>query len=204
MTYSLKVLIIFILVFLVFRIMGKRTVMQLTNYDIASIMILSIVASAPIVTADLEKTLYGLTLLLVLHIFILSISRNSKISDYIFGKPKILIKKGKISEEEMKSAKLTMPQLISELRQMGYSNVADVEFAILENTGKLSIVSSNRKPLPLVIDGKVLEDNLNYAGYDHDWLLKKIEEQGIVALERVSLATVDGHGKITVIESNIE
>lgn len=212
MAYELNIVVVFVVILIIFRFMGKRTLSQLTNYDMASIFIIGTVASGPLLTVDIWKAVYGLIILLLLHLGVIILSRNHRIRNYIFGEPKILIEKGKVSRKMLKSAKLTLPQLIDELRQLGYYNVADVEFAILENTGKITTVSRDSKKghdppkdkvqremqLPLIMDGKIIPENIKYGQYDMGWLRSALEKKEIFDTEHVSLATVDKYGSLHV------
>lgn len=154
MAYALKILIIYFLILIIFRVMGKRILSQLTNFDLAVLLILSTVAAGPLTTSDIAYTSYGVLLLALLHIMVLSFSRNQRIRDMIFGTPKILIQRGKISEDALRAAKLSMLDLMNELRQQGYCNVADVEFAIMEDTGRITVMPKpEKRPLGAVNEG---------------------------------------------------
>ncbi|SHJ57495.1 Uncharacterized membrane protein YcaP, DUF421 family [Geosporobacter subterraneus DSM 17957] len=154
MAYALKILIIYFLILIIFRVIGKRILSQLTNFDLAVLLILSTVAAGPLTTSDIAYASYGVFLLALLHVTVLSFSRNQRIRDMIFGTPKILIQRGKISEDSLRAAKLSMLDLMNELRQQGYCNVADVEFAIMEDTGKITVMpKSEKRPLKAVNEG---------------------------------------------------
>lgn len=140
MAYSLKIIIVFIFILFSFRILGKRLVSQLTNYDLANIFVLSAIAAGPLITSDFALALTGMGVFMGLHLLLKVLGMNQKMREYILGKSKMLIEKGKISEKNLKSAKLTLSELVDELKELGYTNVADVEFAILENTGKITAV----------------------------------------------------------------
>ncbi|AOT70536.1 DUF421 domain-containing protein [Geosporobacter ferrireducens] len=215
MAYVLKILIIYILILIIFRIIGKRVLSQLTNFDMAVLLILGMIAAGPLMTQNIMITFYGIILLTLLHLLMISISRNQRIRDMIFGTPKVLIQRGKISEDSLRAAKLSMLDLMNELRQQGYCNVADVEFAIMEDTGKVTVMPKADKrplqaadvglavkpveiPLPVIIEGRILEENLKYRGLDISWLALALKAYGVAGAEEVSLATVNSQGVIHV------
>ena len=215
MAYALKLLIIYLLILIIFRVTGKRVLSQLTNFDLAVLLILAMIAGGPLLTQNITIAAYGVLLLTFFHVLMLSISRNQRIRDVIFGTPKVLIQRGKISEDSLRSAKLSMLDLMNELRQQGYCNVADVEFAIMEDTGRVTVMPKADKrtlqaadvglavkpteiPLPIIIEGKILEENLKYRGLDISWLVLALKSHGVAGAEEVSLATVNSQGVIHV------
>ncbi len=215
MTYSFKVIITYLIILFLFRLLGKRASSQLTNYDLANLFILSAIAAGPLVTESFGQALVGMVIFTGLHLLLRLLGTNHRMQEYIQGKSKMLIHRGKVSEENLKSAKVSLGELIDELKRLGYANVADVEFAILENTGQMNVVpkkkgrnsmvkeiSAARKgqeiPLPLIISQRVLQDNLDYAGLRIEWLLDKLKEQGIESIKEVALATVNGEAQIYV------
>ncbi|MEW9121386.1 MAG: DUF421 domain-containing protein [Thermotaleaceae bacterium] len=215
MNYALKMIIIYGLIFLIFRTLGKRTLTQLTNFDLAVLLVFAMIAAEPLMSAQISTAVYGMLLIAFLHFILVRLSRNQRIQSIVFGRPKILIQKGKISEDSLRSAKLSMLDLMNELRQQGYSNVADVEFAIMETTGQVSVMPKSDKrplqpadiglavkpaeiPLPIIIEGKILEENLKYRGLDTSWLALALKTYGVAGVEEVSLATVNSQGVIHV------
>lgn len=215
MAYGLKLLIVYMLILIIFRVTGKRVLSQLTNFDLAVLLILGMIAAGPLMTRNITIASYGIILLTLMHLLMLFISRNQRIRDMLFGTPKVLIQKGKISEDSLRAAKLSMLDLMNELRQQGYCNVADVEFAIMEDTGRVTVMPKADKrplqaadvglavkpaeiPLPVIIEGRILEENLKYRGLDISWLALALKTHGVAGAEEVSLATVDSQGVIHV------
>ena len=207
MSYLIKVIITFIVLLFTFRAMGKKLMTQLTNYDLANILVIAMIAAGPLVTSDLLKAIYGMVIFICLHTLLFTLSRNHRFREYILGASKTIIEKGRVSEKTLKASKLTMVELLDELRRRGYDNVADVEFAIMENTGKMMIVPRNdKKPgvvdgedsgvlgLPLIMDQRIVEENLRYAGYDRKWLMGRLKTKGVEAVEEVALATLNHEG----------
>ncbi|MBB6218740.1 uncharacterized membrane protein YcaP (DUF421 family) [Anaerosolibacter carboniphilus] len=215
MAHSFKVIIIFFIILFLFRILGKRAIGQLTNYDLANLFILSALASGPLVTESLGLALAGIGIFIGLHLLIKLLGTNHRMQEYIQGKSKMLIHRGKISEENLKSARISLGELIDELKRLGYTNVADVEFAILENTGQMMVVpkkkgeasmvkkvSAERKgreiALPLIIHQKIIQENLDYAGLQMDWLMDVLKEKGINSIEEVALVTMNEEEQVYI------
>lgn len=130
----------------------------------------------------------------------------------ICGMPSILIYRGKIDEKIMKKEKFTINELQERLRQNGVFNIGDVEYAILETSGQLTVIQKPEKrttipedfgitpeyegiPYDLVIDGKVMHENLKAIGRDYNWLLKQTEKFKIKP-EEALVVTYDGKGQI--------
>ena len=137
------------------------------------------------------------------------------------GIPIILIKNGRFIEGALKKAKLTVNDLLEECRQKDVFDIAEIEFAILETTGKLSILlKSANQPLTLkdmnidatykglcasvVIDGKIIENHLQMINLDRNWLLSELAKNGIDNHEDVLFAYVDNSGNLVVHPKNIK
>ncbi len=175
----------YVFIILIYRIMGKREVGQLGIIDlIVSILIAELVA---ISVEDLKVSiLYSVIPIICLVVFEIVLSyislKNTNIRNILEGKPVFIIKNGKIKYKEMIKNKYTLDDLLGELRQNSYRSIDEIEYAILENSGKLSIFPYNKLslksplPLPIIIDGciqydtlKEMNKNVNYI----DDILKK-------------------------------
>lgn len=223
----LRTVMIYIVVFLVMRIMGKREIGKLSIFDLViSIMIAEI---AVFVLEDIEKPilegLVPMATLVFIQIIIAYITLKSrKLRLWFDGNPSILIKNGRLNSEEMKKQKYNLDDLMLQLRQNNITNVADVEFAVLETTGKLTVIQKDREkynapyqentqntptgvryeglPLPLIMDGKVQDENLQKLGKTRFWLKNIIQEQGISDFKNVFFCTIDYKGRIYMDKKN--
>lgn len=169
------VLIYFVVFFFMLRIMGKREIGKLSLFDfVISIMIAEI---AVFVLEDLHRPIINGILPMVVLVSIqiaiayLSLKKNQKVRAWFGGDASLIIHNGRIDREEMKKKqRYNLDDLIGQLRQNKILNVSDVEFAILENTGKLTVIEKKKHdeaplapdkiryeglPLPLIMDGKV-------------------------------------------------
>ncbi|MCX8074527.1 MAG: DUF421 domain-containing protein [Clostridia bacterium] len=193
------------------RIMGKKQISQLTYFDyVVGISIGTLAASMAI--NNTIKYYQGITAMIILTIFPLVLSymsmKNLKIRKFLEGTPTILIQNGKIVEKNLKKAKLTINDLLKQLRYNKVFNIANVEFAILETSGKLSVeLKSNKQPVTpsdlnittaykglcinLIIDGEILNSNLISLNKEYNWLINELKKQDINSTDEVLLAYLD-------------
>nr|WP_253300326.1 DUF421 domain-containing protein [Paenibacillus lautus] len=199
------------------KLLGKRQVTQLSFFEyLTGITIGSLAAY---ISLDLDANWYlGLVALGVwvacsLLIEFLTI-KSKKARDFIDFKSTVLIKDGKILEDNLKKEKLSADELMQQLRKKDVFQVADVEFAIMESSGEINVLLT-RENLPLtpkdlgvqvapekpgqvvVMDGEVMDEPLRVAGFNQGWLLEELDKQG-AKIKDVFLAQVDNYGQLTV------
>lgn len=200
------------------RIMGKKHISQLTFFDyVVGISIGSL--SGTFAMDDSIGYIKGVTGLSVYALFTIILSYIS-LKSYsgrriLNGTPTILIQNGRIIESGLKSTKMNINDLIEECRLKNAFNIADIEFAVLETSGKLSVLlKSYNQPLTpkdmniateykglcinLIIDGRVLDDQLKTADRSEDWLSSQLQVQGIKSPSEVLLAFIDSSNKLYV------
>ena len=187
-----RVSIIYILVLVVMRIMGKREISQMQPFELVIAIMIADLASVPM--SDTGIPIFnGIIPILALLLFQLIISiinlRSIKLRQIICGKPQILIYRGKIDEKALKKEKITINELQERLRQNNIFTLGDVEYAILETSGEISVIQKPEKrntipedfnitpeyegiPYDLIIDGRIMYDNLKKIGKDEIWLKK--------------------------------
>ncbi|MCS7458695.1 DUF421 domain-containing protein [Paenibacillus doosanensis] len=210
----LRTVLVYFIVLLTLRIMGKREIGKLSLFDLViSIMIAEI---AVFVLEDLNKPLLeGVVPMVTLVIVQLGIAyislKNEKVRRLVEGRPAFLIQNGKLNREVMKKHRYNLDDLLLQLRQNKIVDVADVEFAILEPSGKLTVVEKEEAagkpaaaqatiryeglPLPLIMDGKVQDDSLTKLGKTRFWLKSQLQAKGIHDFKDVFFCTVDHRGK---------
>ncbi|MFT9496509.1 DUF421 domain-containing protein [Anaerosolibacter sp.] len=215
MAYSFKVIIVFFMILFLFRLLGKRSVNQITNYDLVNLFVVSAMAAGPLATESLGRSFLGIGIFIGLFYLMKRLGTNQRMEEYIQGKSKTLIHRGKISEDNLKSAKVSLGELIDELKRLGYTSVADVEFAILENTGQMTVVPKQKDresmiaqigtarkgreiALPLIIHQRLIQENLEYAGLQLEWLMDVLKEKGIDSIEEVELAAVNSEEQVYI------
>ncbi|UKS27760.1 DUF421 domain-containing protein [Paenibacillus sp. HWE-109] len=216
LTIFLRTVLIYFVVFLMLRLMGKREIGKLSLFDLViSIMIAEI---AVFVLEDSGKPLLDglipMGTLVIIQIFIAYLTLKSRTLRLLFdGKPSVIISKGMIDRDEMKKHRYNLDDLMLQLRQNKIMNVADVEFAVLEPSGKLSVVEKAVKesepaeatkgtfryeglPLPLIMDSKVQDQNLEKIGKTRFWLKNQIQVKGVRDFKEVFYCSIDHRGRI--------
>ena len=208
-----RTIILYILVLIVMRFMGKREIGQLQPFELAISIMIADLATLPMAEPGIPITngVIPILGLLVMHLIISVINLKSvRMREIICGKPSILIYRGRIQEENMKKERFTINELEERLRGNNVFDIGDVEYAILETSGQISVIQkpNRRTTIPedfgieppyegisydLVVDGKVMKQNLERLGKDYNWLLKQVDAFGIKP-EDALIATIDGRG----------
>lgn len=192
LTVVLKTIFFYFFILIIYRLMGKREIGQLSIQDlVVSILIAEMVAiSIENKTDPLAYTVFPIIVLVLLEIVMAFISlKCNKIRHIIEGKPALIINKGVINFKEMVKQRYTLDDLLLELRTNKIKNLMDVEYAVLENNGKLNIFKYNflkiksENPFPLILDGKVETSTLNYINKDEKWLLDLLSKDNLSVSE---------------------
>ncbi len=213
-----RTIILYILIVLALRLMGKRQIGQLQPSELVVAMMLSELASIPmenVGTPLMNGVIPILTLIIAETSFSFLTLKSRRIRKMISGAPTILIEKGQVMEKELERLRFNIDDLLEELRTSGYANILDVEYAIIESNGNLSVIpKSNKRPVTpkdlsiaapyegipflLIADGKLNEKAMQKAGITIEWLLQKLNEYDIHDIDTVFIATVDSAGKLFV------
>jgi uncharacterized membrane protein YcaP (DUF421 family) len=194
--------------FITVKCLGKTQISQITPFDFISSLVLGDLVGGSIFDPEvtLLKMLFGIAVWAAL-IYITEIAtQKSRALRYLFeGRPSIIINKGKLVWKEMKKNRLDIDQLQQLLRAKNVFSLQDVEFAIFENNGGLSIlkkaecdqptckdfkinVQSRTIPLTFISDGKVLLKNLEKAGLSEEWLQNQLKSRGVQKPAEISFA----------------
>lgn len=209
-----RTIILFILVVTTVRIMGKRQVGELQPFELVVAIIIAELATIPMEDKEIPliNGIIPIITLLLLHVTISYLSLKSEtMRKIICGTPSILIENGKIKENELKKLRYNLSDLLEQLRTKNIANIGDVEYAILETNGELSVIpKSQKRPLtpedlnipteyeglsiPLIMDGKIKYQNLFKANLDIEWLLTELKKRRIDEPEKVFLASLDSKG----------
>ena len=200
--------IIYIMLVLALRLTGKRQIGELETTELVSTVLISEIAASPVSNQDVPLTfaLVPVLLIISLEVVISFLATRSNILKKIFlGSPSILIKQGKIQTSELTRARISLEELLCEIRVSGTAAIEDVDYAILESNGKLSVTTKDKSGAgiahAIVIDGIIKKEALNGAGKDETWLFKQIKNRSI-RIEDVFLFTVDDNGHIYIIKRN--
>ncbi|MFB2011215.1 DUF421 domain-containing protein [Flintibacter sp. P01028] len=215
-TGLIRTIILYIFIIIGIRLMGKRQVGELEPSELVLSLIIADLASVPMQDYGIPLLTGILPILALLAMtMILSVltMKSVRFRALMCGRPSIVIRDGLVDQREMARNRLTIDELLEELRAKGYTDPATVKYAILETNGQLSVLPyANQKPptaqqlqvsveesgLPLVVisDGRLLEHNLRALGRDRKWLDQRLEERGCSGLEAVFLLLVDQTGSI--------
>ena len=180
-----KSLFFYLLIKVVYRIMGKREIGELSIMDfIVSIFIAELAAiSIENYNDNMFLSIIPIAVLVVLQIFSAKLSLKSEnVRSLIDGNPSVIINRGKVNFEEMLKQRYNLDDLLTQLRAKSIKSIEEVDYAILETSGKLSIFKreddkNHTYPLPVIIDGKIQEDVLIQIGKDKKWIEESLKKE---------------------------
>lgn len=217
MTVTLiRTVILYLLIIVGLRLLGKHQLGELEPSELVLALIIADLASVPMQDngIPLLSGIIPIVVLLCLDL-ILSVAAMSSIKfrALICGRPSIVIEKGKLVQTALRKNRFTIDELMEELRCKGYTDLAAVEYAILETSGQLSVLpKAEEKPLTaaqfgltpqetglpvvLISDGRLMEHNLKARGYEEGWLHKQLTDHGVKRVDQVFLLTVDESGGV--------
>lgn len=215
-TGLIRTIILYLLIIAGIRLMGKRQVGELEPSELVLSLIIADLASVPMQDFGiplLTGILPIITLLSLTMMLSVLTMKSVRFRALLCGRPSIIIRDGKLDQREMARNRLTVDELLEELRTKGYTNLGAVKYAILETNGQLSVLPyAAQKPptaqqlhlspkdssLPLVIisDGHVLERNLSVLGHDRPWLNNRLNDLGCSDPRDVFLLMADSSGSI--------
>lgn len=210
----LRAIILYIIVLVVMRCMGKREISQLQPFELAIAIMIADLASTPMANTGIPiiNGIIPILALLIVHLVISLLNLKSiKLRQIISGKPRILIYRGRIDEQALKKERFTVNELQERLRNNDVVNLGDVEYAILETSGQLTVIEKPEKrnlipedlnivpdyegiPYDLVIDGRIMKENLKKIGKDEKWLDNQLKQFKLHS-GNVLIATIDGKGQ---------
>lgn len=206
---------LYIIVLIVMRLMGKREIGQLQPFELAISIMIADLATIPMADTGIPigNGIIPILGLLVMHLLISLINLKSiKLREIICGKPRILIYRGKIQEEALIKERFTINELQERIRSQNIVNLGDVEYAILETSGQITVIEKPNKrqatpedfgimpeyegiPYDLIVDGKIMKKNLKAIGKTYNWLKEEINKFGFNP-EDALVATIDGKNQI--------
>lgn len=216
LSYSIRVLLVFLFTYFATRVLSKKAIAQMTSYELAGVILLTTVAAEPLVTKVTTKALWGTGLLIVFITVVSRLTLVKKLAPILEHTSTVIVTNGQIDMNSLKSNRLSLNQFLGLLRQKGYDKVSDVEFAIFEPQGNLSVFPKSQfRPvqpndlnlstkyegltLPLIMDGDIIEKNLEHASLTKDWLLYELRKQNIINYQNeVSLAQLDTQGNLHI------
>ena len=171
-----KTLLLYFFIVIMYRIMGKKEVGKLSIIDLIVSILIAELAAISIEQYDLPI----LCLVIVEILFGYISLKSPKIKKLIEGSPIVIIKNGKLNFEAMKKLRYSLDDLISQLREQSIKSIEEVNYAVLENNGKLSIFQKETEyPLPIILDGEIDYEVLKDMNKDESWVNKILEKNNI-------------------------
>ena len=207
-TVFLRTIIIYFLLIIAIRLLGKRQVGELELSELVITFMLSELATVPILDSSvpISHTLIPIIVLIASEIISsFLVTKSQFVKKILNGNPSYIIKRGKINQKELARLRMGLPELLGELRLKDVGDVGDVEYAILEENGKLSVFEKDKQPLAhaLIIDGEVVRSNLDLVSKDEKWLLSYLKKHKL-ELKNVFLMTVCDNNNINIIMKEFE
>ncbi|MGD6816684.1 DUF421 domain-containing protein [Metabacillus sp. 113a] len=203
--------LLYFLIIFIFRMMGKREIGELSILDLVVFIMIAELAVTAIEDpkAPLLNSVISMLFLLVIQYILAKLSlKSEKVRQLIDGKPTIIINRGKIDEKAMKSQRYNFDDLMTQLREKDVRSVSDVEFAILETSGKLNVFKKEEgKPmqpleLALIIDGEIQPGHLEKTGKTELWLRQELRRLGYPEVQHISFCSFS-NGELYVDLSNV-
>lgn len=212
----LRALLLYTIVVVVMRLMGKREIGQLQPFELVIAIMIAELAAVPMESTEvpLMNGIIPIVTLLIAHLGFSYVNlKSERIRGIVCGKPSVLIEGGKLVESELRRQRYNLNDLMEQLRAKNFPNIADVEFAILETSGQVSVIPKSQKrpvvpedlkidtkyeglPVNLVIDGHVLGQNLHAINLDEKWLQSELKKLGISSPGELLFASIDTTGEI--------
>ncbi|HHT62078.1 MAG: DUF421 domain-containing protein [Bacillota bacterium] len=214
----IRTAILYFIVVIAMRAMGKRQVGQLQPFELVVILIISEMAAISMQSTGIPITssIMPIITIVILQVFLSLLNlKSEKARAIICGKPTILIENGRIVEEELRRTRVNINDLLEQMRSKGCFNIADVEYGILETNGTLNILLKSQKrpvqpedlnintkyeglPTTIILDGQVNHGNLSKALLDENWLKEELSKRGINSIKEVLFASLDTTGNLFV------
>lgn len=194
---SFRTVLLYVIILVVLRIMGKREVGELGVIDIVVFIIIAEIAAFSLDSPDkkLIEVIVPIMILLVIQLLTSFISLKSKsFRDVVDGDPSVLIRNGQVMEKEMRKQRYNLDDLFQQLREEGIGSVREVTFAFLEPSGNLSVFKKGETQpvLALISDGVIQMRHLEIIGKTDEWLINELRRKGVDKYEQVFYCTFEG------------
>lgn len=220
----IRSIMLYLIIIFGFRLLGKHQVSELEPAEFVLTLIIADVASVPMQDFGIPLLMGVIPIITLLCLsMILSVlsMKSLKLRALLTGVPSILIRDGKVDQKEMRRTRMTLDEVLEEMRLQGYTDLSYIRYAILETNGQLSILpyTSEKPPaakdldipvddagLPLVLinDGRLISANLKRRNLDELWLNKHLQEQGVTSVREVFLLTVDEYGHTYFVRKELD
>jgi uncharacterized membrane protein YcaP (DUF421 family) len=209
-----KTVVLYLVVIVAMRLMGKRQIGELQPFEFAVALMISELAAFPLTESNkgIWDGIAPISILVITQFMVSLLAVKSvRARGWICGRPRIVIMNGNLQEKNLRKELYTINDLLEQLRIAGIQNISDVEHGILETNGQLSlVVKSQKRPLTpedlgietkyeglsvdLIVDGRIHEKNLNLVKLDIPWLKKQLREKGWPNPDDIFYASLDTQG----------
>ena len=214
--FSLRCIVVGVLLFAQGKILPRRAGGQFAGYDFTFFWMMGGLTAAPLFEAKISviNTVIVIAVMYLMHYFISIMAvKNRRFSEIVFGKAVNLVEGGKILTQNMKKNLIPLEMLLSEIRTVDASNINEIETAVLETSGHISVLKKSDYqpvtpidldmstvgagiPITLINEGKVISKNLESLGYDINWLENKLYEKGISNIKDIYFAMIENSGDL--------
>ena len=200
----IRTLIIYVFISFSLRIMGKRQLGELDVGEFVSTLLMSEVAALPLADQDLPllNAIIPLILIVCLEILISFFKNKSeKLKNIVEGKPNFIVYRGKLIQSTLSENRISINEFLEEMRIQGIGSISDINYAILESNGKISIIQQDNNSAlahTIIIDGEINKERLRDLGYSNTWLERMLKKRGIETKDTF-LMTVDDNETINII-----
>lgn len=213
----IRTIVLFILSLAIVKIIGTGSLSKISPFKLISYIVISIITSM-ILLGLIPNIFLGLVALVIWVLLFLLLDylsiRSKLIHDFIVGRETVLIKNGKIMEENLMDVRYTGDELLRELRSKNAFCLADVEFAVMESTGEINVLLKSEKhpitphdlqkkvaplsePQTIILDGNILDESLSNIGLNREWLNIQLSNAG-VSLDNIFIGQVDSSGNLYI------
>ena len=178
-----KTTLLYFIIILAYRIMGKKEVGQLSIIDLIVSLLIAELAAISIEDTDLSifRSIVPIFVLVVIQVLLSFLSlKNSNFRKSVEGSPTVIIREGKIKFNEMTKLRYSLDDLITQLREQGIKSIEEVSYAVLENDGKLSVFQNTKDyPMPIIMDGVINNEVLKDMKKNTNWVMKILKERNL-------------------------
>lgn len=178
-----KTTLLYFIIILAYRIMGKKEVGQLSIIDLIVSLLIAELAAISIEDTDLSifRSIVPIFVLVVIQVLLSFLSlKNSNFRKSVEGSPTVIIREGKIKFNEMTKLRYSLDDLITQLREQGIKSIEEVSYAVLENDGKLSVFQNTKDyPMPIIMDGVINNDVLKDMKKNTNWVMKILKDKNL-------------------------
>ncbi len=213
----IRTLILYLLVVTAMRVMGKRQIGEMQPSELVVAIMISDLATIPMQDVDIPfiSGVVPVLTLLVAEVFMSYLClKNVKLRRVFTGEPSIIIYNGRVIEKELRKLRFSLSDLMEQLRISGCASISDVEAAVLETNGQLSVFKKsealttddvgikpkkpNKLPFLLVMDGEVNSEELERTGKDRKWLEDILQKEGIENINEIFIAEIESDGELFI------